>query len=289
MNKMIAAAVCAVAVSAFAATPEELVAAGKQALLREDSEKAASLFDQAVKLKPDSSDYHFWLGRAFGEMIDNASVFRKKTLASQSKSEFDRSIELDPGNTDPRFGLVEWYLEAPAVIGGSEAKAIEQADVIRKLDPVEGHKAFAWIATYENKPDVARAEYVALVREQPKSAEARFVYATEVLVPEKRWPEAFAELEATLKLDPKYMPAYFEIGHVAALSSTQYARGEESLRRYIAYKTDVDEPPMWRAWYWLGVIEEKTNRKAEAKQAYQTSLRMRPNQKDVSEALKRVR
>ena len=49
-----------------------------------------------------------------------------------------------------------------------------------------------------------------------------------------------------------------------------------------------DEPGLHRAHFWLGQIYEKTGRKAEAKASYATSLKLNPDQKDVTEALKRV-
>jgi cytochrome c-type biogenesis protein CcmH/NrfG len=46
--------------------------------------------------------------------------------------------------------------------------------------------------------------------------------------------------------------------------------------------------PHYRTHYWLGQIFEKTGRKAEAKASYEASLKLRGEQKDVIEALKRV-
>ena len=50
----------------------------------------------------------------------------------------------------------------------------------------------------------------------------------------------------------------------------------------------MNELPLYRAHYWLGLILEKSGRKAEAKASYATSLKLQPEQKDVTEALKRV-
>jgi Tfp pilus assembly protein PilF len=84
------------------------------------------------------------------------------------------------------------------------------------------------------------------------------------------------------------MPAVFQIGHLAALSGQNLARGEESLQKYLAYKPSGEEPGHHRTHYWLGMIYEKQGKKAEAKAHYDASLKLRPGQKDVGEALKRV-
>lgn len=91
-----------------------------------------------------------------------------------------------------------------------------------------------------------------------------------------------------MKVDPTYMPGWFQIGHMAALTGANLQRGEEALRKYLAYTPHTDEPPLYRAHFWLGGIYEKQGKKAEAKQSYNTSLRINPGQKDVAEALKRV-
>ncbi len=84
------------------------------------------------------------------------------------------------------------------------------------------------------------------------------------------------------------MPGWFQIGHMAALTGKDITRGQEALQRYLNYKPADDEPGLHRAHYWLGTIFEKLGRKAEAKAQYQTSLKLRPKQKDVGEALDRV-
>ncbi|HSP14301.1 MAG TPA: tetratricopeptide repeat protein [Thermoanaerobaculia bacterium] len=269
-----------------AATPEQLFAAGKQALIQNDAEKAVDLLEQAVDLRPNNSEYHFWLGRAYGTLAQNASIFRQPFLAGKTKTQFERAVELDPNNNDARFGLISFYLIAPSIAGGSEEKAIRQATEIRKRDALDGHRAFARIYSSQKKPDLARKEYLDAVREQPASPNAHCLMAT-VWMSEKKWKEALDELDTSLKLDAAYMPAFFRIGQLAVLASDGYTRGEESLRKYLGWRPGEQDPPLYRAWYWLGQIYEKQGRKADAKQCYAASLKLNPSQKDVSEALKR--
>ena len=64
-----------------------------------------------------------------------------------------------------------------------------------------------------------------------------------------------------VKLDPNYMPGWFQIGHMAALSGTNLQRGEEALQKYLAYTPKQDEPQHYRAYFWLGGIYEKQGKK----------------------------
>jgi tetratricopeptide (TPR) repeat protein len=183
---------------------------------------------------------------------------------------------------------MEFYLRAPAIVGGDEEKAREQAAEIRKRDAFEGHRAFATIAAAKKDMNAARAEYIAMVRESPASAKSHYWYAVFLMTGDKNYKGALEEFDAALKLDPNYMPAVFQIGHLAALSGSNYARGEESLQKYLRYKPAGDEPGLHRARYWLGTIYEKQGKKGEARAQYEASLKLRPAQKDVEEALKRV-
>ena len=91
-----------------------------------------------------------------------------------------------------------------------------------------------------------------------------------------------------LKLDAAFMPTYFRLGQQAVRSGTNPIRGEESLRKYLAYKPADNEPGHGSAWYWLGQLQEKQGRKAEAKTSYSNALKLAPTSDDVKAALKRV-
>jgi Tfp pilus assembly protein PilF len=134
----------------------------------------------------------------------------------------------------------------------------------------------------------AQKEYLDAVREQPNSAKAHQYYGQYLASAEKNYAAAFQELETAIKIDPNYMPGWYWIGRTAGTSLTNLARGEEALKKYLAYTPKEDEPPLANTHYWLGTIQEKLGRKAEAKQHYQAALKLNPNLKQASEALKRV-
>ena len=105
---------------------------------------------------------------------------------------------------------------------------------------------------------------------------------------EKNFKAAFEEFESAIRLDPAYMSAWFALGRTAGVAGANLARGEESLKKYLAYSPKENEPPLANAHYWLGAIYEKEGRKEEAKQRYQAALKLNPALKQAAEALKRV-
>ncbi|HYH05994.1 MAG TPA: tetratricopeptide repeat protein [Thermoanaerobaculia bacterium] len=265
----------------------ELFAAGKAALEKNEDEKAAGLFEKAVAAQPNNAEYHYYLGSAYGEWAQSAGMLKKASLAKKVKASFERAVQLNPRHFEARFGLITFYLVAPGFMGGSEEKALEQAAEMKKLDPLMGHRAFARVYRSQKKNDLARKEMIDAVREQPTSAAAHF-YLGNAYFSDKDYKQALHEYEYALKLDANYLPAVFRIGVVAAESNTDHARGEASLKRYLAHKPDVHEPSLALAWFYLGKLYEKQGRKADAKSAYLAAQKLVPEQEEVKAALKRV-
>jgi tetratricopeptide (TPR) repeat protein len=267
--------------------PQALTTLGRIALVQNDYDSATDLFEKAVAKKPNDAEAHYWLGEAYGSQAQQANLFKQASLASKTKAEWERAVQLDPNHIEARMSLVEFYLIAPGIMGGSDEKAKQEASEIRKRDSFAGHRAFARIYSHAKSNDLARKEYLDAVREQPNVPKTHYWLGLLYLT-EKNFKASLEEMDAALKIDPGYMPAVFQVGHLAVLSSSNFTRGEEALKRYLAYKPKSDEPPIGRAYYWLGGIYEKQGKRAEARQNYTIALKMNPKSNDVAEALKRV-
>lgn len=267
---------------------KNLAEEGHQARLRGDLDRAAELLEKAVAANPRDARAHVWLADVYGSQAGNANMFSAMSLAHKAKEQLDAAVAADPTYLDARMGLVEFYMSAPGIAGGDHAAAEAQANEIKKRDALTGHRAWAYIYSKDKKPELARKEYVDAVREQPNSAPAHFWLGMSHYQADKNYKAATDEFETALKLDPTFMMASFQIGHMAALSGSNYTRGEEALRKYLAYTPKENEYPHARAHYWLGMIFEKQGQKSAAMQSYDTSLKLNPTQKDVAEAKKRI-
>ena len=271
-----------------AAAQTTLLDQGRAAMQRGDYETAVTLFEKAVAQNPNSSDAHEHLAEAYGSLAQKANIFRQASLASRTHHEFARAVELDPNNLDARMGLIEYYMLAPGFMGGDEKKAVQEASETKRRDSMRGHQAFAYIYGRQKKPDLARKEYLDAVKEEPNSPKSHYLLGISFLQADKNYKSAAEEFEMAVKLDPAFMPGWFQIGHMAALSGANLQRGEEALQKYLAYTPKPDEPQHYRAYFWLGGIYEKQGKRAEARQSYATSLRINPRQPDVAEALKKI-
>jgi len=104
-------------------------------------EQASTWFERSVQLDSGNSEYHRWLGRAYGEQAEQAggAAF---FLARKVKRHLEKAVELSPDNVEARFDLLEYYLRAPTFLGGDVAKAKAQAAEIAKRDATVGSEAW---------------------------------------------------------------------------------------------------------------------------------------------------
>ena len=269
--------------------PDALFLLGKIALLQEDDEAATSILGKVVEARPANADVQYWFGLANRSVMMHSSFFKQPFYAGKMREALEHAVQLDPNHFEARLALIDYYIFAPAIAGGSEEKAIAQAAEVSKRDKFMGHRAYARMYIRQKKLDLARKELLDAVREQPASAAAHTALGTFYGANDKDYPKGFAELESAIKLDPNYMPAWFRIGQGAALSGTNLPRGEEALKKYLAYRPKETEPGLVAAWFYLGSTYEKTGRKPEARAAFANALAIDPKWKDLQEAAVRVK
>jgi tetratricopeptide (TPR) repeat protein len=260
---------------------------GRILLAQEDLENAVLWFEKAVLLDPASSDNQLWLGRGYGSQAQKANVFKQASLAGKIKKAFDKSVELDGKNIDARFALVEFYLQAPGIAGGSVEKAREQAAAIGKQDGLRGHRAVGRIAEYEKSFDSAVAAYARAEKEFPGKREP-FFWTTNLYSKQKEYGKASDIMERLLKEQPAELLAAFQIGNLASQSGERLDRGEECLKLYLAREPKKTEPSLATTHLVLGRVYEKKGSKDLARREYEAALKIDPELKDAREALKKL-
>ena len=97
-------------------------------------EDAAELLRNAISLAPDESRYHHLLGKCYGRMAESAGPFQAYSLATKTRRQFEKAVELDGENIDALKDLMEYYREAPGFLGGSRKKADDIEKRISRLN-----------------------------------------------------------------------------------------------------------------------------------------------------------
>jgi tetratricopeptide (TPR) repeat protein len=261
---------------------------GRIAMVEEALEAAASWFEKAVSLEPSSSDYHLWLGRAYGRQAMKASILRRPGLASKTRAEFEKAVELDPKNLEARMGLLQYCLRAPGFMGGGEDKALAQAVEISKFDAVQGHRAAALVHQDKDRTAEAEKELRAAAALEPNRTEP-FLWLGFFLQEAKQFDKAFEPFEEVLRKEPENRSALYQVGRTAAFSGLRLQRAEECLKKYLALEPQEGAPaPAW-AHYRLGLIYEKQGAKDLARAEYASAVSLDPSNEEAKKALKALR
>jgi tetratricopeptide (TPR) repeat protein len=258
---------------------------GRVLLADGEIDRAVAWMEKSVALEEANADYHLWLGRAYGSQAIRASVLKQPALARKVKKAFERASQLDPDNLEARFGLIEYYLRAPGILGGSLKKADEQAREIRKRDALEGYRAFGRLDEQKKDFDQALREYERAAAEFPGKAEPSY-WIGALHARNKDYAKAFDVYEKLLEKDSGEVMACYHIGRVAALSGQRLERGEECLKLYLRRDPKPDEPSLASAHYRLGLLYEKKGSRDLARREYSAALELEPSRPDAREALK---
>lgn len=261
---------------------------GIRLMLRDGkAEDAVKEAEKLVKAHPQSALAHYWLGNAYGNRIGQVGMFGKLSIAPKMRDAFETTLRLDPEHVDARANLIPFYLQAPAAIGGGIDKARAQQVEIAKRDVARGHLANAQILMSEEKHDEAFKAFQAAVAAKPGDRELRLTVgmAYQTL---KRWDAAFALFEAMTAEDQAYGAAWYQLGRTSALSGQKLELGADALRHYLTLPADPRSPAAQHAWYRMGQVLATAGRKDEARQAYQSALKLDPKHSEAKAELAKL-
>lgn len=274
-----------IALRANASDDVALHCMGYVALAANKPGDAIDWFEKAIKANDNVSAHHLWLGNALGEQASHTAKIKLPFLARRVKSEFERASQLDPTSIEARHGLIQFYSQAPGVMGGSMEKAKEQAIEIGKLSAMRGH--FEMASLLERDKDVAGAEreYSAALAAAPDSNSAYNGLAG-FYRRQKRFAEAVVVYERLLKAKPDAVNARLNIGITFVQSGQSLDRAEREIRQWLDQAPkDAAAPNVSVAHQFLGVVYEKQAKKEQARAEYQAAVTANPKNEEAKKAL----
>ncbi len=122
----------------------------------EQWDQAVADCEAAVQLAQGNSNFHLWLGRAYGKKAEHASLISGYPLARKVHTEFEQAVQLDPKNAEALADLGVFDAMAPSVVGGGLARAEAVADQLGRVNPASALSLRGRIA--ESKKDYGAAE-----------------------------------------------------------------------------------------------------------------------------------
>ena len=251
------------------------------------AEAAVASAEKAVKLAPKNAQGQYWLGNAYGSRIGEVGMMSKMSMAPKLRDAFESTVALEPGNLDAREALLEYYLQAPAIAGGGNDKAVFQAKEIAKRDAARGHLAQARIYLNEENANAALKSYEAAYAAKPDNADIRLALGI-AYQQSKRWADAYRHFRAWTKADPKASQAWYQIGRTGVLSGLQLEEGIAALQIYLKLPRTGNEPQNQHAYYRMGQLYAKAGQKASARAAFENALKLDPGFKDAKDELAKL-
>jgi tetratricopeptide (TPR) repeat protein len=260
----------------------------KSYLELQERDAAVTSAEKAVAINPESSVFHEWLGRAYGEKADHASIFTAPGLARKTHREFEIAVQLDEKNFAARQALIEFDCAAPGLVGGGEEKAKPEIEKLQSMDAAEWHYALGNCRRQKKDFADADAEFQLALESHPKSAELIFDIGDYAV--KRGQAERLVEVAdlgtALAAADPRGL-FYRAVGFV--LKNEKQEEAERLLREYLEKAPKRMGYPRYAvAHEWLGRLHENKGEKESAVKEYQVALQLEPKNKSARESLKRV-
>src|SRR5581483_6209428 len=250
-------------------------------------DEAVRAAQKAVALEPANSNYHMWLGRAYGEKAEHSSWFAAIGLAKKVRSEFERAVQLDNSNLRAQSDLAEFYLEAPSFLGGGKDKARAQAKRIANLNQSEAHWVLASLAEKESNWPAAEQEHQAAIRASGNQA-SYWLNLVSFYRRRGRLDEMENAIAQANHAQMNDGEAWVDAAELLFRSGRNFPAAAQFLQRYLSSNATVADAPTFQAHYLLGMILEKEGNKRAAADEYRAALSLASNFPPAQQALSRL-
>ncbi len=198
---------------------------------------SASTAEKAVLAADGSAAAHAQLVNTFGAKLASNKVgaIEKMSLSRRFRKEADRTLQLDPNNLYAHEALVRFYWYAPAIAGGSKAKARQLVDRLVQLNGARGYALKAELdATEADKEKglaAVQSDWRQAVAANPESYVSYIGLSGCLLAAgHDTWRAAEDEARKALALDPSRAAAYRLLAAVYA-STARWDDLDANLKR----------------------------------------------------------
>lgn len=249
---------------------------------------AVNSAEKAVAINPKNSEYHRWLGEAYGAKADHASMLSAYSLARKTQKEFAAAVDLDAHNFDAQQDLIEYDCTAPGMVGGGEEKAQPLIEKLMTIDAAEGHYATGICRAQKKNYEAADGEFAKALESKPKTAK-RVYDIGDYFLQRKNAAKLLVVANAGEELAPRDPRGKFYRGVGLTLQNEKLPEAEKLLREYLERApVNSEYPRPWVAHYWLGRLQENRKNPSGARGEYQAALKLNGKYKPAQEALKQL-
>lgn len=139
-----------------------------------DLRDGLKLTKRAVALDPNCASCHLYRFEALAKRAKTVNHFRALMALPKLRKQLELADKLNPGLGDVQWGWIRFDLALPAAVGGGFDNARQHAQLLRRIDPVDGRLAQAQIAEAAGQPQAALAAYRAAALHHPQDPRGLF-------------------------------------------------------------------------------------------------------------------
>jgi tetratricopeptide (TPR) repeat protein len=267
--------------------PESLHLLSRAYYAIEDWDEAVRNGERAVALRPENAGYHLWLARQYGQKAATSNPLRAAGIARKAKTEFERAVMLDPANVQGHADLAEYYIEAPAIMGGGLEKARDQAVQVRQYDPAMSHWILGRVAEREKRWDDAEREYRSGTKVAKDPAEY-WLHVASLYRERGRLDEMQQLVRMAVAQPNKGAETYYNAATILYEGGRDFPAAVQYLKQYLASGQMAEDALAFRAHYLLGQLYEGMGNRPAAIEQYQAALGLASGFSPARAALSRV-
>lgn len=254
-------------------------------------EEAVKLGEQCVAAHPQASGCHLAHGNALGAKAMANGIMSALGYAGTIRDEFKRAVELDPHNMEARFSLLQYYMQAPGIVGGGSGKAQALAAQTVAINPEGGKLMLARLDAADDKLAKAEAAVLAMATSSDEAvADGQrdlMINLANKYLSDKRYADSDHLYREALKRFPDSDSALYGMARVQQ-EQGKHREAVAGMEQVLALN------PRASAWYRIGQSQQALGDKAKAAAAYEKALTykagMSPKMKaDAEDQLKVLR
>jgi tetratricopeptide (TPR) repeat protein len=253
-----------------------------------DFTRAVANFERSVQLLPDQSEYHDWLGKAYGRKAEQSMFLTAMGWAKKTHKEFEVAVHLNPSNFEAQRDLIRFEMYAPGIAGGGDGRALKHIEELGKIDALQGQLAQGEFLSAKKRMAEADKVFAGIL----DSNTDRIGVYLEVADYYRDRPNAAKMSQAVAgaeRIDPDDRRLKYYRGIVLVMNGNNLTEAESLLKAYLATVPDNSAfPDHSSALEWLGNLYAGQGKLSEAAAQYRASLALDPHNKTVEEALKRL-
>ncbi|NQX85814.1 MAG: hypothetical protein HRT67_07895 [Flavobacteriaceae bacterium] len=223
--------------------------------------KAMKIYKRLVIKDSKNATYHYKYGGAMGMKALKVSKWKALGMIGEIEAAFLKAAQLDAKHIDTRWALVEYYMQLPAIIGGSKSKALNFANELEQLSLVDGYLAKGYIYEYDDNSELAEIYFKKAIG--VGGSLNCFQKLTNLYERENRPEDALKNIETAYE-NFRRNTLNYQMGKVCADYNLQLDKGERCLKVFIKNHSSKDGVPIEWAYFRMAQIYKNRGNKLEA-------------------------